>query len=390
MNRQRAVGIVAGVIGSLLAVAIALSVLTRDPWPSDDGILFVVCVVFALEGLVIAKRQPRNAIGWLLLLVSVFVLFDAVAKLYLVLDYRLHHGRLPLGAAAAHWVAGYTLLPLLFGLPVILLFPDGRLPARWRRFLRIYLVVSFFFSALQFIGQSFPSGHGLAVNIRGVPTDVRTWIVAGAAWLVSPLFIVAWGAFVAHQIGRWRHADGEQRAQLKWLMTGGAICVLSSVAVVAGGDPTNGTGRAVADLSTVGVGALPVTIGIGILRYRLYEIDRLVSRTLSYALVTGLLVGVYIGMVTLATRVLPFSSPVAVAGSTVVAAGLFSPLRKRVQRQVDRRFNRARYNAETTVTTFSAGLRHTTDLEVIQSQLIEVIVRAIEPAHVTVWIRPRT
>ena len=390
MNRQIAVRAAAGLLCVLVAIAVALSALTRDPWPSNDGLVLVLCVVFAVEGTVVAKRQPQNAIGWLLLLVSLFVLFDTVAKLYLVLDYRLHHGRLPLGAAAAHWVSGYSLLPLLFVLPVILLFPNGRLSPKWRRLLRIYLVVSACFSLLQFIGRTLPSGHGLAVNIRGVPTNVTVWTAAGAAWVVVPLFVAAWAAFVGHQIGEWRRADGEQRAQLKWLMTGAAICVISSVTIVAGGDPTNATARAIADVSTVGVGALPVTIGIGILRYRLYEIDRLVSRTLSYAVVTGVLVGLYVGIVTLATRVLPFSSPVAVAGSTMVAAGLFSPLRKRVQRQVDRRFNRARYNAESTVTAFSAGLRRTTDLEIIQGQLVDVIVRAIEPAHVTVWIRPRT
>ena len=390
MNRPIAVRAAAGLVCVLVALAVALSALTRDPWPSNDGLILVLCVVFAVEGTVVAKRQPQNAIGWLLLLVSLFILFDTVAKLYLVLDYRLHQGRLPLGAAAAHWVSGYSLLPLLFALPVILLFPNGRLSAKWRRFLGIYLVVSACFSVLQFIGRSLPDNHGLAVNIRGVPTNVTVWTVAGAAWVVSPFFVAAWGAFVTHQVRQWRRADGEQRAQLKWLMTGGAICVISSVAIVVGGDPTNATARAIADVSTVGVGALPVTIGIGILRYRLYEIDRLVSRTLSYAVVTGLLVGLYVGVVTLATRVLPFSSPVAVAGSTMVAAGLFSPLRKRVQRQVDRRFNRARYNAESTVTAFSAGLRQTTDLEIIQGQLVDVIVRAIEPAHVTVWIRPRT
>ena len=379
-----------GLIGLQLALAIVLSFVTRDPWPSDDGTTIGLAAVFAVEGVVIAKRQPRNAIGWTLLFAASLILSDTTAKLWLVLDYRLHHGELPLGIAAAHWRAGFVLLPLLFGVPIVLLFPDGRLSPRWRRWLRIYLVAAAVFSSLQFVGQGLPADNRIAVNVRGVPTNISTSSVAGAAWIVTPFFLACWIAFVIHQIGRWRLADGVQRAQLKWLAAGGSICIISSVAIVVGGDPTNGTARAVADVSALGVAALPLSIGIGILRYRLYEIDRLVSRTLSYALLTGLLVGIYIGMVTLTTRILPFSNPVAVASSTLVAVALFTPIRTRVQRQVDSRFNRARYNAEATVTAFSASLRQATDLDLVQRQLIDVIVRAMEPAHVAVWIRPRT
>ncbi|MDQ1746783.1 MAG: hypothetical protein QOD07_1046 [Frankiaceae bacterium] len=384
------VWVAGGLLGLQLALAVVLSILTRDPWPSDDGLVIGVAVVFAVEGLVIAKRQPRNPIGWALLFVGILVLGDTCAKLWLVLDYRLRQGQLPLGIATVHWRIGYVLMPLLFGLPVVLLFPDGQLSPRWRRLLRIYLVVAASFSLAQFVGQGLPAANRIIVNLRGVPTNITTSTVAGAAWLASPFFLGCWVAFAVHQIGRWRHANGVQRAQLKWLAVGASMCVISSVSIVAGGDPTTGTGRAIADVSTLGIAALPLSIGIGILRYRLYEIDRLVSRTLSYALVTGLLVGIYIGMVTLTTRVLPFSSPLAVASATLVAAALFTPMRTRIQRQVDRRFNRARYDAETTVTAFSSGLRQTTDLDLVQRQLVDVIVRAVQPAHVTVWIRPRT
>jgi hypothetical protein len=136
----------------------------------------------------------------------------------------------------------------------------------------------------------------------------------------------------------------------------------------------------------VGVAALPVSIGIGILKYRLYEIDRIISRTLAYALVTALLVGVYAGLVLLATQVLQFSSPVAVAASTLVAAALFSPLRRRVQRAVDRRFNRARYDADRTVAAFAARLKDAVDLDSVRDDLTGVVHQALEPAHVSVWI----
>ncbi len=134
--------------------------------------------------------------------------------------------------------------------------------------------------------------------------------------------------------------------------------------------------------------ALPVAMGVGILKYRLYEIDRLISRTLSYLIITGLLAGVFVGIVVLTTDVLPFSSPVGVAASTLAAAALFNPLRLRVQRLVDRRFNRARYDAEAIVAAFTLRLRDAVDLETVRSELLQAVDRAVEPAHASVWIRP--
>src|SRR5205814_7072154 len=136
-----------------------------------------------------------------------------------------------------------------------------------------------------------------------------------------------------------------------------------------------------------GVIALPVGIGVGILKYRLYDIDRLISRTLSYALLSGLLIGTFAGLVLLTTRVLPFSSPVGVAASTLAAAGLFSPLRNRLQRLVDRRFNRARYDAEALVTAFGTRLRDAVDPETVLSELATAAGGSLQPAHVSVWIK---
>ena len=135
-----------------------------------------------------------------------------------------------------------------------------------------------------------------------------------------------------------------------------------------------------------GVAALPVGMGVAILKYRLYDIDRIISRTLAYAIVTGLLAGVYAGLVLLATRVLSFSSPVAVAASTLAAAALFSPLRRRVQRAVDRRFNRARYDADQTIAAFVAQLKDAVDLDTVRDDLAGVVHQALEPAQLSVWI----
>jgi hypothetical protein len=127
-------------------------------------------------------------------------------------------------------------------------------------------------------------------------------------------------------------------------------------------------------------------MAVAILKYRLYDIDRIISRTLAYAIVTGLLIGVYVGLVTLTTRVLPFTSAVGVAMSTLAAAAIFNPVRRRVQHAVDRRFNRARYDADQTVAVFAARLKDAVDLDSVRDDLAEVVDQALKPAHVSVWI----
>ena len=137
---------------------------------------------------------------------------------------------------------------------------------------------------------------------------------------------------------------------------------------------------------TLGILVLPVSLALGILKFRLYDIDRIISRTVAYAVLTGILVGVYAGLVLLATQVLAVKSPVAVAASTLAVAALFSPLRRRVQRAVDRRFNRARYDADQTVAAFAARLKDAVDLDAVRDDLASVVAKALEPAHVSVWM----
>jgi DNA integrity scanning protein DisA with diadenylate cyclase activity len=144
-----------------------------------------------------------------------------------------------------------------------------------------------------------------------------------------------------------------------------------------------------AGLPALALAALPVSMGVGILKYHLYDIDRIISRTLAYAMVTGLLVGVYAALVLLATEVFRVHSTVAAAASTLAVAALFNPLRRRVQRAVDRRFNRAKYNAEATVAMFAARLKDAVDLDSVRDDLASVVQRALEPARISVWISPR-
>ena len=200
-------------------------------------------------------------------------------------------------------------------------------------------------------------------------------------------FIVFCAACVGYQIVGYRRAAGARRQQLKWLLSGGAFSIAGLLFAITINNSHNPVLHAVGAVGFGAVTALPIGIGVGILRYRLYEIDRLISRTLSYALLTGLLVGVFVGLVLLTTRVLPFSSPVGVAASTLAAAALFSPLRGRLQRLVDRRFNRARYDAEELVAAFGARLRDAVDPETVLSELAAAAGRSLQPAHVSVWVR---
>ena len=176
-----------------------------------------------------------------------------------------------------------------------------------------------------------------------------------------------------------QRSGGERREQLKWLYSGAIVFVLSFFIP---GQVANNL------IGPFGAAALPVCIGVAVLKYKLYAIDRIVSRVISYTVVTALLAGVFAGLVLLTTHVLPGHSPVAVAASTLGAAALFNPLRKRVQRAVDRRFNRVRYNAEAVVAAFTARLRGTVDLDVVQGDLVDAVHHTVEPAHVWVWLAP--
>jgi hypothetical protein len=188
-------------------------------------------------------------------------------------------------------------------------------------------------------------------------------------------------AGVISLIVRFRRSGTEQRLQLKWFLYASAIAAVAVfVAAQSGNDP-------LLEWEVV-FPLIPVAVGIAILKYRLYDIDRLISRTLGYAIVTGLLVGLYAGLVLLATQVLSIKSPVAVAASTLAAAALFNPLRRRVQRVVDRRFNRVRYDADRTVAAFAARLQEGAALDAVRSDLLAVVNAAVEPAHVSVWTAP--
>jgi len=226
------------------------------------------------------------------------------------------------------------------------------------------------------VGAPGPAGRMFTVMAFG---GVLLIAVTGLAAILSLAF-------------RYRRAPTAERAQLKWLVYAGALIVaavlgeLVAARFIGPGATANNLQNA---MGSGAVALVPVAIGVAVLKYRLYDIDRIISRTLAYAIVTGLLAGIYAGLVLLATQVLRFSSPVAVAASTLAAAALFSPVRRRVQHAVDRRFNRARYDADTTVEDFAARLKDAVDLDTVRDDLAGVVHTALQPTHISVWTSRR-
>jgi hypothetical protein len=369
---------------TLVLMAGLMGQLANGTLLADSGLLLTMGAIGAV-GLVVAWHQPRNLIGWLLLAVALCFLVAFNAGTYLTLRYAHGHVGLPLGPAAL--LLGPALLaaiPLIA--LVIMVFPDGRLPSRrWARFTWACLGVCAL-GPLCF--EIVTIGTILGHHIHVLPDGQLAVIEhprGSTAWLrlVAPVFFgavaVFWMGALARQVLSWRRSAGERRQQLKWLLSG-------AVVFAALGVPSLAVTAPVWKVMTLGFAALPVAIGIGILKYRLYDIDRIISRTLSYAIVTGLLVGVYAGLVLLATRVLDVHGTVAVAAATLAAAALFAPVRRRVQRIVDRRFNRARYDADRTIAAFSARLQDAVDLGTVHDALLAVVAGSLEPAHVSIWV----
>ena len=379
-----------GVATILLTLIAVVFTVADHQLRAGDGGSIVLVPAFGIVGLIVARKQPRNPMGWVLLGCALCLALDDAASTYSVLDYRRHHGSLPVGELAVllqpAWAPGIALLALS-----IMLFPDGEIPpGLWRLPLGVFGIVC----VVWLVGA-----YGIAVDailfhrIHVDPTGNllledhatgawRWWSAFQDVFFAVILLIgVAW---LVAQVPVYRRATGVRRAQLKWLLTGVVAALVGAVITVTSSSGLFGVLGFVGTACLIG---LPAAIGVGILRYRLYEIDRLISRTLSYAVLTGLLVGVFAGLVLLTTRVLPFSSPVGVAASTLAALALFNPLRGRIQHAVDRRFNRAHYDAEATIAAFSARLRGAVDVDTVLGELAAAAAHSLEPAHVTVWTR---
>ena len=381
----------------LLALFIAdvpLAGLARQSLNASSGSAPVwESALVAVPGFVLARRRPDNPLGWIMLCVAFFLALSEDASYYSVADYGLRHGDLPLGGVALLAQPGWAPAIVLLGM-LVLLFPDGRPPSpRWRWLAWAFLTVGVLWTAgtvvitvgalLDHRTQVDSSGNLLLLS--GSDPAAGWWNVLQAVFF--PLLAACLLASLAGQALSYRRASGVRRQQLKWLLAG------SAGALVGGG--LTAAGAALGLPWATGFGAegfitlLPVSIVVAVLRYRLFDIDRVISRTLAYAIVTGVLVGVYAGLVLLATQVFGFHSSVAVAVSTLAAAALFAPVRRRVQRAVDRRFNRARYDAERTVAAFAERLKDAVDLDSVRDDLAGTVHRALEPEHLSVWVSYR-
>ena len=378
----------------LLPGSLVLDALTGQNLAENGAQDVIVLASAVTVGLVLAWHRPSNAIGWLLL-AGVDVQGLAIdGAVYETLARRPGY-HLPVGPIVwldTAWFLGIAALPL-----IILLFPDGAPPSpRWRRVMWSYVVmVGCYLTCNYAVVIGALVGHRTRIDANGVPAVVdhpAGWFAAASAVFVV-LLVAYWLSFAAAQVMSWRRSSGERRQQLKWLMAGAVALAVSEVVVQPlSGFDTNlpaATQGVLNTVSAVAIAVLPACLGVAILRYRLYDIDRIISRTLAYAIVTGLLVGVYVGLVLLATQVLSVRSPVAVAAATLATAALFNPVRRRVQRVVDRRFNRARYDADRTIEAFAARLQDSVDLAAVQADLASVVHRALEPAHVTLWTNHR-
>ena len=389
---------------AVLAAALVLVALNATRMGASriglQAFLSAAVLMYAGCGRLIASRVPGNAIGWLLGSIGLSLVTSMFAEQYALYGLATAPGAVPApkvvgcGAATA---AAVTVLLLFY---VVLLFPDGHLPSpRWRPVLWAMAVVFTGWGSQEFqAGTTVTGGITNALAAAGADYPNPVGFLPAHGWysdllkVIFALALVTVIAVVASVFARRRGASPERRQQLAWLGYIGALTVVWIGSLALAGwlapGPANGwLGGLIWGLIVLTpVVGIPLACVVAVLKYRLYDLDRIVSRTVAYAIVTGLLVGVYAGMVLLATQVLGITSPVAVAGSTLAAAALFGPLRSRVQQRVDRRFNRSRYDAERLQAAFAARLKEAVDADAVQKDLASAVHAALEPAHVSIWL----
>ncbi len=371
---------------AVASIAVSVVVCVADAALGFPGgglypIYAAVAAVFIGVGWLIVERQPGNAEG--LLLVTFGVAFDW----YLPADFYIHRpGPLPGVEFAALFVSLLDAPMFIVIALTLLLFPDGRPPSpRWRWAIRLALVgvglglVGWVFGDQpMFLFPEFTS----PLVIRGLPGGALVY--AGYAIMLVLLLVGA-----AALVVRWRRGSTIERAQIKWVVAAAVVLLVTEIVNVATFDPTDPYSPA-GILATVAIVLVPLAMGIAILRYRLYDIDRIISRTLSYAIVTGLLGAVFVGVILLLQTVLAGvvgKGGIPVAVSTLAVFALFQPVLRRVRRAVDRRFDRARYDGERTAGAFAERLRWETDMERVTGDLRATVDRAIAPTSLAIWLR---
>jgi hypothetical protein len=355
----------------------------------DVAVPVLALVSSATVGAVVAARRPAHPVGWLLLGIALSLTGTAATAQYFVYGLLVRPGALPAARYAVLYQPATTFTALTLIGFVLLLTPTGSLPSpRWRWPARVMAVT--------------PVVLVLVVTLAGGPVDPRYQALGGpfdlrgldgvllaANRTALAVTVVGLVAAAVSLVGRFRHARGVERLQLRWVALAavlvglGAVGVLLSVAV---------GGSAAGTLFSVGVGCClvvpPVATGAAVLRYRLYDLDRIFSRTLAYGLLTLLLGGGYAAVVLGLGQLLGRDSPLVVAGATLAVAALFQPARRRIQAAVDRRFNRRRHNTAERIAAFGDRLHQQVDLDTLTVELLAVVDQTMQPTQVSLWLRP--
>jgi hypothetical protein len=382
---------------SLALTALSLLLLARsishpgvhvfDHWIDST----LAAIVFSTVGAVIAPRTPsRNPIGWLFCVVGLLFAVTHFSAEYAIHTLLAVPGSPLPGGEAAAWIASWLWVPQLGSVVlVVLLFPDSRLPSRgWRWFAWLSALLVLMGALLSALSPGPISvGLGPVRNPLGVES-LPSFIKVVERVVNTLLFAAVISLFV-----RLRRARGLERQQIKWF-------VYATALTICGGILTYPVSEAIGSLwlkwigfvpFIVGVMAIPISMGIAVMRYRLYDIDILINRTLVYGLLTATLVALYFGGIVVSQRVFVFltgeQSTLAVVASTLLIAALFGPLRGRLQSFIDRAFYRNKYDARQTLEAFSAKLRKETDLEALSDDLVGVVRETMQPAHVSLWLQ---
>jgi hypothetical protein len=372
-------------------------------WRADVGVGGLVggafFLAFPLVGALIASKRPKNAVGWLCLAVGLLWSLSGV------FDYYGYYGAATPGSVpfpvVAAGISDWIWVPAvgLLGTYVLLLFPDGRLPSRrWRPLGWLSGAVILLLSVGVMLAPGPLDNLGGVRNPFGI--EGAEWLTAGAFALL-PLLPLCMLASALSLVLRYRRSGGEERQQIKWIaFAASVVVVVYAIAMIASWvfpEESWTTAGSVWWLNLLTYVVLssftlvPIAVGIAILKYRLYDVDLLINRTLVYGALTAILAALYFGGIVVLQRVFVAltgeKSTLAVVASTLVIAAVFNPLRRRVQAFVDRRFYRKKYNAAKTLETFSAKLRDETDLEALSDDLVGVVRETMQPAHVSLWLR---
>jgi hypothetical protein len=352
---------------------------------ADAAALVLGSLSPATVGAVLASRRPRHPVGWLLLTLGAALAVSGAATGYASYGLLARPGALPAAAVAAHYHGISALLVAASLGFVLLLTPTGRLPSpRWRWWARV-AVAAPALAVVSTVPLPFEDPYGSAANpvaVAALADPLRT--VNNLTWAVTALGIPVGAASL---VVRFRRARGTERQQLRWVAFAAALTALTALvllALVSTADPV-----VLGWATGICVMLLPLATGAAILRYRLYDLDRIISRTVAWTLLTVLLGLGYAGVVLGLGRLLPQGSSLGVAAATLAVAAAFQPARRRIQRLVDRRFNRRRHDAARTLEAFAARLRDQLDLTTLRGELLAVVTDTMQPTQASLWLHPR-